>query len=86
MARVRRAISPRSDGQTHFSRHEDRFTLCPTSKLALGAGVSESTIGNRNSRFTPWCPRRESNPHRAFRKRLFYPLNYGDPDGDWFGG
>ena len=24
------------------------------------------------------CPRRESNPHRAFRKRQFYPLNYED--------
>ena len=24
------------------------------------------------------CLRRESNPDRAFRKRLFYPLNYGD--------
>jgi hypothetical protein len=24
------------------------------------------------------CPRRESNPDRAFRKRLFYPLNYED--------
>ncbi len=24
------------------------------------------------------CPRRESNPDLAFRKRLFYPLNYED--------
>ena len=26
------------------------------------------------------CPRRESNPDLAFRKRSFYPLNYGDAD------
>lgn len=24
------------------------------------------------------CPRRESNPHRRFRKPMFYPLNYED--------
>src|SRR4051812_25198117 len=24
------------------------------------------------------CPRRESNPDRAFRKRLLYPLSYED--------
>ena len=25
----------------------------------------------------PWQPRQESNLDRTFRKRLFYPLNYG---------
>ncbi|CAN0622723.1 protein of unknown function [Burkholderia multivorans] len=28
---------------------------------------------------TGWSPRQESNLYLALRRRLFYPLNYGEP-------
>ena len=53
--------------QVHFlagKRIRDACSSAPDSALSLNG---------KNA-----CPRRESNPDLAFRKRSFYPLNYGD--------
>ena len=59
---------------TTFDCHE--VTLWPRRESSR-ARPRPHLAFRRDARLLPsgW-PRRESNPHLAFRKRLFYPLNY----------
>ncbi len=50
--------------------------LAETAARARAKGAGEVNLSSN----LEWCPRQESNPHRALRTGQFYPLNYGGKD------
>ncbi len=51
------------------------FMVTPT-RIESSATPAYQAFRKRLLLFYLWWPRRESNSYLAFRKRLFYPLNY----------